>query len=361
MIETGVSDKSVINSLYELEKKECSEYTKEDNLFIFRTIHCEDEYIKKVALNTVTMSIIPYIRKRATKLVNERGNVGNLSSQSIDDIFAAGLTAFAQKILTYSPEYNTQISTYVTYWTEQAMEAEIDKEIKGYELPDYSRRAMKFIAMTTPLLNERGIKEPTAQDYYHLAAMQGKDITKYNITLFERTLELMKCSEQHSMEELENIGVQIYSGQDVYEEVVNKNDYDAVVCAINKLAYFDKIAIECKIEAGEICENNKSRTVDNRTIYNTAYRLFKEKTNIKKFSQRDYTRLVTDATNELRKRLEIRSRKKKNLRIVDNSLAVDDSFDLYFDDTAEYMNVDKRHSIDSAVLTVNYGEMCTAG
>lgn len=357
MSKSGVSEKSIIDCLYKLENKECSEYTQEENRFIYQNIHSDNEYIKKVALNTVTTSIIPYLKKRATKLVTERGNVGNLSLQSIDDIFAAGLTAFAQKIQTYSPEYNTQISTYVTYWTEQAMEAEIDKEIKGYELPDYSRRAMKFIAMTTPILNERGIKEPTAQDYYYLASVQGKDTTKYNITLFERTLELMKCSEQHSMEELENIGIQIYSGQDVYEEVVQKNDYDAVICAINKLAYFDKIAIECKIEAGEICESIKGKNIDNRTIYNAAYKLFKEKTNISKFSQRDYIRLVTDATNELSRRLEVRHKKRRYAKYVDNSLVLDDSFDLYFGDYESNNEFDK---ITESVITVKYGEMCTA-
>lgn len=325
-------EKDLISSLYELEKKECSDYTQEENIFIYRCIHSENIRIKKVALNTVTLSIMPYIKKRATRLVAERGRVGNLSSQSVDDIMSAGLSAFAQKIKLYSPDYNTQISSYVTYWTEQAMEAEIDKEIKGYELPDYGRRAMKFIAKTTPILNDKGIKEPTAQDYYYLASVQGKDVSKYNLTLFERTLELMRCSEQHSVEELEEIGIQVCSKHNVHEEVMQQDDYNAVMNAIDKLAYFDRIAIECKIEADEICESSRDKSYDNRTIYNTAYKLFKEKTKLNKFSQRDFTRLITDATDELSRRMEIRHNTVKRNKIANTSLIADESFDTYFFD-----------------------------
>ena len=325
-------EKGIVNSLYELEQKECSDYTQEENVFIYRCIHSENDRIKRVALNTVTLSIMPYIKKRANRLVAERGRVGNLSTQSVDDIISAGLSAFAHKVKMYSPEYNTQISSYVTYWTEQAMEAEIDKEIKGYELPDYGRRAMKFIAKTTPILNEKGIQEPTAQDYYYLASVQGKDVSKYNLTLFERTLELMRCSEQHSVEELEEIGIQVTSKHNVYEEVIQQDDYNAVLNAIDKLAYFDRIAIECKIEADEICESSRDKSYDNRTIYNTAYKLFKEKTKLNKFSQRDFTRLITDATDELSRRMATRRPSSRRDKLVNTSLIADESFDSYFFD-----------------------------
>lgn len=348
-----MKENGIINSLYELENKECSEYSQEENIFIYRCIHSENIRIKNTALNTVTLSIIPYIKKRAARLIAERGRVGNLSTQSIDDIVSAGLSAFAQKIKMYSPNYNTQISTYVTYWTEQAMEAEIDKEIKGFEIPDYGRRAMKFIAKTTPLLNEKGIMEPTAQDYYYLASVQGKDISKYNLTLFERTIELMRYSEQHSVEELEDIGIQVTSSHNVHDEVIKKDEYNAILAAINKLGYFDRIAVECKIEANEICESCRTKNYDNRTIYNTAYKLFKEKTGLNKFSQRDFTRLLTDATDELSKRMEIRQNKVHKKRFMDTSLLADESFDSFFCDDIKPDNIIIKNSI-SKDFEMNY-------
>ncbi len=337
----------IIEQLYQLEEKECSKYTQEDNLFVFRCLHSDDERIVKTAQNTVAQGMWQYINVKANTLFMEVGPIGGLTVQSIEDIMSVGLEMLSKQMMNYDPSYGTQIHSYTIYWIDRAMRMARDKAIRGTELSEAQIRALKFIGVNEPVLKERGIYKPTAQDYFQLAIEQGKDTIKYyNLTNLSKMMSFRSTYGKQSLEALEENGITINTKVSVYEEVEQKQNIEIIHDTINKLAYFERLAIESKIIAKEEVEKDRKKKNDARTIYVNAYRIFKIKSKLEKISQRDFSRLLTDATNELSERLAVKQRRMVKKHVLDNSLKLDDSFDSLFGEEMEINHNDVSNIFD---------------
>ena len=75
-------------------------------------------------------------------------------------------------------------------------------------------------------------------------------------------------------------------------------------------------------------------------MYFNAYKIFKKKTGISDISQRDFNRLLADATNELNARRNVKPQSKKYRTYINNSLDLDDSFDSLFGNETEVSSND---------------------
>ncbi len=333
--------KELVNKIYSLEEKEYNEYSDEEADFIMKCIYINDDWIKQAAENVISQSIMRYIQKRSTQLIQAKGVMRNLSSQDVEDIQIAGYQAFAGQFRRYIPNRGTKLTTFLTYWLDEAMNDQIDDIINHTDMTESEHRVNEFIGIARPILQSRGIEEPTAQDYYQLALEKGRDTNKYlNLTGIERALNSIKGYKGKSVEELDENGFLVHDSYDVTEDIIEKENYNNLCATIDKLAYFDKIAILSKVEAFEQSENDPKKKHDTRTIYFNAYKAFKKKTGITDLSQRDFTRLLTDATNELSARLAVKHTRRKHSTYVNNSLNLDDSFDSLFGEEATVSNDD---------------------
>ena len=344
--------KTTINRLYEMENKECSKYTDDENLFIFKCIHSDDEFIRKVAKNTATVGITPYLTKKAWKYVSSKNKVGNLYDEHLafEEVLQAGFMAFSKKIELYEPiTYNTKISSYVTSWIDEYMKKALAKEIKGLEYPEYVERTMALIEASKPILKSRGIESPTAQDYYNYAVECGKDTSKYNLTNFEKTLDLMNQQYSLSIEELEDSGVQIPSNNNEINEIIENDDANEIFDVIDKMGYFDKTAITCRMSAYETCTSEER--YNENDVPGMAYELFIKETGLEDLSKKDFIRLLAEAKNELQNRMKRKTIVRERRAIINNSLSDDESLDLYF---AEEFSVD--NSVKDNIINKEFNE-----
>lgn len=334
-------ENKIIDKLYAMQDKECKEYTEEEADFVMKCLYMNNNRIKREAENTLTLGIKQYIELSAIKLIQSKSALGSFSPQDIEDVQQAGFEAFAGQFKRFIPNSGTKLTSFITHWTDEAMNDEIDNILNHTNLTESQSRINAFIGATKPLLQSRGIEHPTSQDYFQIALEQGKDTVKYyNLTNIERALNSTKGYKGRSMEELADNGFLAHNDYDVLKEVEDREAYNELISIINKLAYFDKKAIESKIEAFELCKDEPDKKHDARTMYFNAYKIFKKKTGISDISQRDFNRLLADATNELNARRNVKPQSKKYRTYINNSLDLDDSFDSLFGNETEVSSND---------------------
>ena len=322
---TSEEKKEILSRIYALE------YSDEEADFIMKCIYFQDERIKREAENTITLGVQQYIQRRSTQLIQKKGVGNQLTHQDLEDIQADGFAAFAGNFRKYIPNSGAKLTTFLTMWLDKAMNNSIDNIINHTDMTESEHRVSEFLGVARPILHNRGIDEPSAQDFYQLALEMGRDTNKYlTISGIEKHLNSVKGYQGKSVEELNENGFLVHDNFDVLELIIEKEGHNNVLENINKLGFFDKLAIMCKVEAYELSKNDPQKKQDARTIYFNAYKIFKEKANLSKISQRDFTRLLTDATNELAARLNKKSSKRKHSTFVNNSLILDDSFDTLF-------------------------------
>ena len=340
-----------LNRLYELEKKEIKDYTQDDNMFVFQCYNNDNKYVKQAAGDTIGKSMHSYLNSKAKDLVMSRRTIKHLNEEAIEDIMGAGNLMMSKRLQFYDPTRQTQIHTYLTDWITDAMEEELDYQIKGTRLKEHDRRILKWMRAVDPLLKESGIKDPTVQDYVNRAMEEGKGKDKYNISVISRILEYKRLNEFGitSLEGLEEKGLPVPYHQDVSGQVIGDMMCQKDMEIIQKLGYHDRIALFCKIEAEDYSPDGyDKKTGKKKNISNNPnkrnkikkeymYDLFLEKTDMttRDLSKKEFERLLSDAISEFKRRKFEKPVPVKKKFSMDNSLSLDDSYDVFFEMDAE--------------------------
>ena len=338
----------IMNQLYELEKKKCDEYTNEENLFFYQCYHHPDPVISQLAGDVASKGMIPYIQNIARKMILERG--ADLTSEDIEEVFAAGSVAFASKLKTYDPiQYpGVQLHSYAHPWMASEIDAAIDEAIKGMSLENHEIRIMKWMKYVEPKIVAEikktdptfTAKDLTAQDFVNRAKDEKRPKDKYNLDIIKKIMDYMNYHAPKSIERMEENGQHLSHPNDIFEDAYSNIQVDRTLEMISKMGYFNKMAIKSKMNVANTGIDVK------KGIQKATYDEFKKLTQCN-ISQKDFERLLTDAQEELSNRLKIRKRKKITNVFVDNSLSLDNSFDYLFDDKGPDINqIDIQYTLE---------------
>ena len=340
--------------LYDLRNKEIKEYSMDDNVFIYRCIHGSDPALSSEAENTVAISLQPYVKGLVQERIIKRGAV-KIPNSELDDIIQSGLIAgiftTAKKqsrlLYKYDPSYNTQIHTYLTSWITKAIDIAIDNALQKVELTDEEQRVKSWMKGVVSFIKETGIKDPSPQDYLHRAKLEGKSPKRYNLASFAKILEIIKSEEIGKKKSYEEANENLVTQKviNVEHDAVSDVAYEETLETINKLGYFEKMAIESKITASSLAElDNRNEklvcqvtcnengkiakiTMTNNPIKNM-HLIFCAKTG-QKISVRDFMRLLENAKEELKNRIYNDNQVIHKTYKIENTLELDDSFESF--------------------------------